>query len=220
MAGEDVKISMPVAIIAAAALIAGSILYTKGAFVGVKEQPTGAEAAFSVDGFKKLAKTLKLNTKEFNSCMDSNTYADRVKRDLDAGTAAGVSGTPSFFVNGTMIEPVGAQPYSVFEEYIDKAEEKEVVLNPDDHVLGDMNAKVTLIEYSDFQCPFCDKFFRETYPLLKKEYVDTGKVRLVYRHFPLSFHPLAEPAARASECANEQGKFWEMHDGIFKLQGQ
>lgn len=88
----------------------------------------------------------------------------------------------------------------------------------DDAVLGDPNAPVTLIEFSDFQCPFCRKFMKETLPQIKKEYIDTGKARLVYRDFPLSFHAGAMPAAEGSECAREQGKFWEMHDVIFDEQ--
>lgn len=84
--------------------------------------------------------------------------------------------------------------------------------------LGNKNAKVTMIEFSDFQCPFCRSFWRDTFTQIKKEYIDTGKVRFAYRHLPLGFHPGAIPAAEATECANEQGKFWEMHDKIFQEQ--
>src|SRR3989344_3685859 len=101
MAGEDGKISIPVAIILGAALIAGSVLITRGSTAGLRTQPA-AETAFTVGGLKKLAKSLKLNAKDFNACLDSGKYADRVKRDLDAGTALGVDGTPSFFINGEM----------------------------------------------------------------------------------------------------------------------
>lgn len=80
---------------------------------------------------------------------------------------------------------------------------------------GKENAKVTLIEFSDFECPFCGKFYSETLPQITKEYIDTGKVKLYYRHYPLSFHPKATPLALASECANDQGAFWKIHDKIF-----
>ncbi|MBI4159115.1 DsbA family protein [Candidatus Woesearchaeota archaeon] len=86
-------------------------------------------------------------------------------------------------------------------------------------VIGDKDAKVTIIEFSDFQCPFCGRFYEQTLPSLQKEYIDTGKVKLAFRHLPLSFHEYAMPAAEASECANEQGKFWEYHDKIFDNQG-
>lgn len=88
----------------------------------------------------------------------------------------------------------------------------------DDAYLGKENAPITLIEFSDFECPFCRKFWKETLPLIKKEYIDTGRARFVYRDFPLSFHQGAAPAAEGAECAREQGKFWELHDKIFEEQ--
>lgn len=88
-----------------------------------------------------------------------------------------------------------------------------------DHILGNPNAKVSVIEYSDFQCPFCGRMFSETLPKLKENFVKTGKVKFIYRHFPLSsIHQYAQKAAEASECASEQGKFWEYHDMIFERQ--
>lgn len=88
----------------------------------------------------------------------------------------------------------------------------------DDPFIGNKNAPVTMIEFSDFQCPFCRKFMTDTLPQIKKEYIDTGKVKFVYRDFPLSFHSGAAPAAEGAECAEDQGKFWEMHDAIFNEQ--
>lgn len=88
----------------------------------------------------------------------------------------------------------------------------------DDPVLGDANAPVTIVEFSDMQCPFCGRFFQQTLPQIKSQYIDTGKVKLVFRDFPLSFHPYAEPAAIGADCANEQGKFWEYHDAVFSTQ--
>jgi protein-disulfide isomerase len=84
-----------------------------------------------------------------------------------------------------------------------------------DHIRGDKNAKVTLIEFSDFQCPYCGRI-EPTIEKVLKDY--SGKVRLVYRHFPLSFHENAQKAAEASECAGDQGKFWEMHDKLYANQ--
>ena len=84
---------------------------------------------------------------------------------------------------------------------------------------GGKDAPVTLIEFSDFQCPFCGRFFSDTAPQIEEQYVKAGKVWFVYKHFPLdSIHSQATPAALASECAKEQGKFWEYHDLIFKNQ--
>lgn len=83
---------------------------------------------------------------------------------------------------------------------------------------GAANAKVAIIEFSDFQCPFCGKYDKETFPQLLKDYVDTGKVKYVWRDMPLGFHPYAQKAAEAAQCAGEQGHFWEMHDRLFANQ--
>ena len=87
-----------------------------------------------------------------------------------------------------------------------------------DPVLGNKDAPVTIVSFEDYQCPYCGRAFQQTFPLLKKDYVDTGKVKMVFRDYPLPFHPNAEPAAEASECAHEQGKFWEYHDALFENQ--
>lgn len=86
----------------------------------------------------------------------------------------------------------------------------------DDSVRGDADAPVTIVEWSDFECPFCARFYEQTLPSLEEEYIKTGKVKLVYRDFPLSFHTNAQKAAEAAECAGEQGKYWEMHDLLFE----
>src|SRR3989344_4508365 len=87
--------------------------------------------------------------------------------------------------------------------------------------LGKDDAPVTVIEFSDFQCPFCARFREETFYQIKTNYIDTGKVKFVYRDFPLSsIHPMAEKGAEAAECANEQGKFWEYHDVLFDKQDE
>ncbi|OGF20197.1 hypothetical protein A3I35_01125 [Candidatus Falkowbacteria bacterium RIFCSPLOWO2_02_FULL_45_15] len=86
-------------------------------------------------------------------------------------------------------------------------------ITTDDNVRGNQNAAVTIVEYSDFECPFCLRF-QSTMEQIYNEY--KSKALFVYRHFPLSsLHPEAQKAAEASECAAEQGKFWEMHDKIF-----
>jgi protein-disulfide isomerase len=90
----------------------------------------------------------------------------------------------------------------------------------DDPALGRPEAPVVIVEFSDFQCPYCARFAQQTFPQLKREYIDTGKVRLVFRDFPLSFHQNAALAAEAAQCAHEQDRFWEMHDRIFAGQGE
>src|SRR3989344_815406 len=88
----------------------------------------------------------------------------------------------------------------------------------DDPMLGQKDAPVTIVEFSDYQCPFCGRFYSQTLPQIKSKYIDTGKVRLVFRDFPLSFHPEALPAAVAANCAGTQGKYYEYHNKVFENQ--
>jgi protein-disulfide isomerase len=89
----------------------------------------------------------------------------------------------------------------------------------DDPQLGKADAKVTIIEFGDYQCPLCRAFWRDTLPRIKKEYVDTGRVRIVFRDFPIQdIHPEATVTAMAAECAEDQGKYWEFHDKAFREQ--
>jgi protein-disulfide isomerase len=91
-------------------------------------------------------------------------------------------------------------------------------LMDDDPMKGDINAPVTIVEFSDFECPFCERYYSQTYKQIDEQYIKTGKVRYVFRDYPLSFHPDAQKAAEAAQCAGDQGKFWEMHDMIFENQ--
>lgn len=85
--------------------------------------------------------------------------------------------------------------------------------------LGSRDAPLTLVEFSDYQCPFCRRFFEQTFPRIKTQYIDTGKVRYVFRDFPLDqIHPQARKAAVAAHCAADQGKYWEAHDSFFRNQ--
>jgi len=95
------------------------------------------------------------------------------------------------------------------------ADASKVSISKDDHVRGNPNADITMVEFSDFECPFCSNFA----PTVKQALAEYGDdVRLIYKHFPLrSLHPLAQKAAEASECAADQGKFWEFHDELFVL---
>jgi len=87
--------------------------------------------------------------------------------------------------------------------------------------LGDPDAPVTIVEFSDYQCPFCARYFQETWPQLKAEFVDTGRVRHVFKDFPLAnIHPQSPKAHEAARCAGEQGAYWEMHDRLFAGQAE
>lgn len=89
----------------------------------------------------------------------------------------------------------------------------------DDPAKGSKDAKVTLIEFTDYQCPFCSRHTKATLPQLEKDFIKTGKIRYVLRDFPLAaIHPLAAKAHEAAHCAGEQGNYWEMHDQLFANQ--
>ena len=100
------------------------------------------------------------------------------------------------------------------------ARAQSVVLDLGGHPFrGENTARLTLVEFSDYQCPFCGRFVRETVPQFDKEYVQTGKVKYVFLDLPLeSIHATAFKAAEAAHCAGEQGKFWEMHDRLYANQ--
>jgi len=85
-------------------------------------------------------------------------------------------------------------------------------------ILGNKNAKVTVIEFADFQCPFCERFFKDAEPSIIKDYVNSGKVKFAFRHYAFLGQE-SNFSAEASECANEQGKFWEYHDYLYNHQG-
>ena len=91
----------------------------------------------------------------------------------------------------------------------------------DSYIKGSKNANVTIVEFSDYQCPFCSKFFLETLSQLDKEYIKTGKVNLVFKDFPLDFHEKAQKAAEAARCVGEQINdigYYKMHDKLFSNQ--
>ena len=89
----------------------------------------------------------------------------------------------------------------------------------DDPALGSPDARVLMIEFGDYQCPSCRMFWKDVEPRLKKDYIDTGKLKLVFRDFPLTqIHPEAMLAAMAVDCAGEQNKYWEYHDKVFREQ--
>lgn len=203
------------------------------------------ESPLSVPNLKKYAKELGLNTGKFDQCLDSDKKKTLVEKDTAYGSSIGVQGTPGFFINGQFL--AGAFPFPLFKEIIDKqiagtsssdctaysadlqkycSDPKNLSFNPaakDVDVKnmlaeGTSNAKVTLVEFSDFQCPFCIR----AYPTVKQilsEY--KNDVKFYYKQFPLvQIHPNAQKAAEASLCALDQGKFWEWHNKIFELEAK
>jgi protein-disulfide isomerase len=190
--------------------------------------PAVAESGISLNAVKAMAENFGLDMKEFNKCLDDGAMADRVASENKEGQDLGVSGTPTFFINGIMI--VGSLPQSDFEKVID-AELKngtgdKVKLDStgdvstrvakvpygNGYIKGGENATIKIVEYTDFECPYCNRSFPTIEALLKKY---GEKISMEYKSFPLAFHADAQKAAEAALCAGEQGKFWEMHDEMF-----
>lgn len=152
--------------------------------------------------------------------------------------AVAISGSLVFFglqFSGTGMsdEDLQAAIFDGIDAYIDQEEEaaqqaREEANKPrevsgdftdDDPVLGDPNAPVTIVEFSDYECPYCGLFYSETYPQIKEAYIETGKAKLVYRDFPLSGHRNAYPAALIAECVRDQEgdeAYFQMHDRLFE----
>jgi protein-disulfide isomerase len=176
------------------------------------------------------AKALGLKEDQFTACLTSGKYKERVAKNLSIGASMGVRGTPNFFVNGVNV--VGAQPLDKFKDAVENAlksgstnklpapPEPAKPVNFDDlkgrPFQGSEKAPVTIVEFSDFHCPFCGKV-EPTMNEVMKNY--PGKIYRVWRHYPLPFHQGADLTAEASECAAEQGKFWEYHDKLFEKPG-
>jgi protein-disulfide isomerase len=87
------------------------------------------------------------------------------------------------------------------------------------HLLGSDQARIVLLEFSDYQCPFCSRYATEVLPELRRRYVDTGRVQYAFRNFPLSIHDKAIHLAELAECADQQGVYWKMHDVLFRNRG-
>lgn len=190
-----------------------------------------------------LAEELGFNKGEFEQCINEFDSAE-VKADFDYAQSIGASGTPTFFIGlnkGDSVEAikiVGAQPLANFKTALDtllntgdlKATAESIqsqdgstvitVKKEGDPSKGNANAKVAIVEFSDYECPFCKRYYNDTYKALVSEYVDTNKIQYVFRDLPLTFHdPVATESAVAANCARAQGgdeAYFRYHDAIFE----
>jgi protein-disulfide isomerase len=142
------------------------------------------------------------------------------------GISVGLLGVIIGYALGAGMQPVGAtipNP-SLGNQQAQIPEPKQPTGTPPKTgvgpTIGSDRATITLVEFTDFQCPFCSRHYQQTFGLIKKDYVDTGKVKYEMRHYPLSFHPNAEISSEAAMCAHAQDKFWEMHSKLFAGQGE
>ena len=194
----------------------------------------GANAVFTT-----LATDLALDGDEFTACLGSGRHDAVIQANQDEGITLGVTGTPAFFINGFPVS--GAQPFELFEYAVGLAEEgtladayvasaAQAAATPAGPVeidiegaysVGAADAPVVLVEFTDYQCPFCSRHFLETFPQIMADYVDTGQVRYVFLDFPISsIHPQAQAAAEAARCAGDQDAYLPMHDMLFARQSE
>jgi protein-disulfide isomerase len=131
--------------------------------------------------------------------------------DSSAAPAAGAATLPS-------ASSAPSSPAAAASDAPSASADARVARADQDRIMGDPGAKLWILVVSDFQCPYCALWERETAPQLIKEYVNTGRVRLAFLNFPLEQHRAALPASEAAMCAGAQGKFWPMHDRIFETQ--
>lgn len=210
---------------------------------GGKATPTvTAKSKYSnfEEAMKAIAKQIKIDDKKLLECLNKGEKKSFVEADISQGNELGVTGTPAFYINGRFLG--GAFPLELFKEIIDKELAGTTTDNVEDYsqalqnaaargsfdpkpkavnvgdapAYGGKSAKVTIVEFSDFQCPFCETALATVKEVLKQY---EGKVLFAYKHFPLiSIHPRAQKTAEAAECARNQDKFWEFHDKLFESQ--
>ncbi|MCO6451790.1 MAG: thioredoxin domain-containing protein [Caldilineales bacterium] len=189
--------------------------------------------------FGDAAEELGLDRESFTACVQEQSSIDPIVEDYQEGQIYGIRGTPNFVVNGHLLQ--GLLPTQQLMDIIDalliEAETGALPSNvatvtpsptPDTDFepetvapRGSADAPVVIVEFSDYQCPYCLSHYNENMPQLLKDYIDTGKVQYVFKDFPLSeIHPQAQLAAEAAECAGVQDVYWEMHDKLFGQQAQ
>lgn len=126
----------------------------------------------------------------------------------------------AILIAGALIYSTGAKNTNPENQTADLQEKTEDLKKPqidDDVILGNSQASVTIFIFSDYQCPFCGKFFKESELLIRKNYVETGKAKMVYKDLAF-LGPESLAASQAAECARDQGKYWEYHDALFEIE--
>lgn len=191
--------------------------------------PTASSQPTIINKPLHVAASIGINPSQFKQCLESNKFTQAVANDLQLGQKAGVSGTPSIFVNNNLI--IGAQPYSAFQTAINQElanpnsplpSTTPTAVNIDTSsfpVLGNANAPVTIVEFGDFQCPYCDLWYKQTLPQIISNYINTGKAKMIFQNYAI-LGPDSTTAAKASYCANQQGQFWKYYNFMYEHQGQ
>ncbi|VAW43577.1 Periplasmic thiol:disulfide interchange protein DsbA, partial [hydrothermal vent metagenome] len=191
--------------------------------------------------FSSYGEELGLEMDRFNSCLETYKYGEAIQADYELGLSRGVSSTPSFYINDQPL--IGAQPLETFNQTIALIREGgSIAAAPSEAIsaeayavptpaaipmdadnvawsAGDPNAPVQIVEFTDYQCPFCQQYATETFPTLYTEMIESGRVYYVIKDLPLeSLHPEAVAAATAVRCAGEQDAYKALHDVLFANQ--
>ncbi len=218
----------PQSVLAHKAALAAS---EQGKFWEMHDRLFAHTGAITEEVLKRYAQELGLDLPQFLRTLHEPRLQEMLDRDIREAKGFGVTHTPTFFINGKKL--VGARSASDFKRVIDETlglahpvdtppsppapvPTKPAPVKVDTagaYALGPESAPVVIVEFSDFQCPFCAKVIPTLKEVVKKY---PKEVRLVFKHFPLAFHKDAPLAHEASMAAGEQGKFWEMHDLIFE----
>ncbi len=224
---------IPISIIGAGLLVAIAILYRDPtSFTGKNGSAKPVDVMASI-GLKKDA---------VEACLAKKSFAEKIQGHMADAEKAGGQGTPYNIViapSGKRFLIAGAYPYEEVKKIIEEAlaststpptakEKNDPIYNmlpvsSTDHIRGNQNAPVKIVEFSDFECPYCQAF-HETMKQVMAEYGEKGQVAWIYRHLPLtSIHRFAMSYAEESECASSIGgsnKFWEYADARFTNQGE
>lgn len=138
---------------------------------------------------------------------------------LILSVAAIITAALAWVVTGRQLEQLREQQRAIVSD-IAALRKSPIIDVTGAPALGSESAVVTLVEFSDYECPFCIRHFMQTMPLIQASYIDTGKLRYVFRDFPVDeLHPAAIRAHEASRCADEQGRFWDLHPRLFAPPG-
>lgn len=242
------SLATPIAIVVAGLIIAGAVYLTNGeSNSSSQNEVVGLGSKY--EKHIALAAELGLDAEEFSQCMDEfksdevkNDAAEAARIGANGTPAFFIGRSNGDSITGVRV--AGAFPIETFRGIIQGLMEDndQMILEAigpdqegnlpesveaisqsvslgDDPVKGDANAPITIVEFSDYECPFCQRNAQVTYPQLVEEFIETGQVKLVYRDLPLSFHePKATQAAVAANCAREQGgdeAYFEYHDEYF-----
>jgi protein-disulfide isomerase len=161
--------------------------------------------------FAGLADDLALDGDAFADCVASGKFDVDLQSNANEALSLEIGGYPHFIIEGQPLS--GVEPNALA---IALSLPMNVPIETGAFAYGDPDAPITIIEYTDYQCPFCTRHFEETLPSLKENFIDTGKVYYVVKDFPLiSIHPQATKAGEAARCAGEQDAYLEMHDALF-----